>query len=323
MIFKTKIKEIQKIDEKDKKIITYLHQNLEISKKQLAKECNISEQNLNYKIQRLEELNILTPLCLFNFRNLGFKHYNIFISRITQAHLEKLRCLDEVSVLIEIFGDKRYLLELISKDIEIFLEENLQNCEFELVELSRDIICDQNIYDIKYNQSLMNKSQIFKKIDKTIEKNTQLSKETKLVILELSKNPKHTILSLSQVMNLHRQTIQKYLHILSHRNILYKRISAVNYFALGFKEYILQFHFEQQDKQFLIKYLQSIRQISLFSISHQQIICYLTCTNFRELSDIVKNVEISFEKINVMYFETLNVLKIENIPKVVREELIK
>lgn len=321
MVFETKYKEIQKIDEKDKKIITYLHQNLEISKKQLAKECNISEQNLNYKIHRLEELNILTPLCLFNFRTLGFKHYNIFISRITQEHLEKLRCLNEVSVLIEIFGNKRYLLEVISKDIENFLEKNLQNCEFELVELSRDIICDQNIYGIKYNQSLINKLHILKKTDKTIEKNTQLSKETKLMILELSKNPKHTILSLSQTINLHRQTIQKHLNILFYRNILYKRMSAVNYFVLGFKEYILQIYFEQQDKQFLIKYLQSTRQVSLFSISHQQIICYLACINFRELSDIVKNIETSFENINVSYFEMLNVLRIENIPKAVREEI--
>ncbi|NQZ85491.1 MAG: hypothetical protein HRU03_07265, partial [Nanoarchaeales archaeon] len=50
MVFTTNSRQIEKIDVKDEKIISYLNYDFEISRKKLAKELNIGEPNLNYKI---------------------------------------------------------------------------------------------------------------------------------------------------------------------------------------------------------------------------------------------------------------------------------
>lgn len=318
MTFETKTKEIQKIDEKDKKIITYLHDNLETSKKHLAKECNISPQSLNYKIQRLEELNILTPLCLFNFRPLGFKHYNILISKISSNQLDELQKCDEISVLIEVFGQKRYIVEVMSQNIELFIEKYLKYCEFELIKLNKDYINTQNIFNIKINQKLILKQNF---TNNSESKEFFLNNENSSMILELSNNPKHSILSLSQTTELHRQTVQKYLKVLQEKLILHKRIFAINAFSLGFQEFILQISFQQQEKKELIKLLEQEKYISLFSTSFQEIICYMTVPNFNEFSKSIQKLESELTTTSINYFEILNILKIENIAKSIRKSL--
>lgn len=317
MVFVTNNKELEKIDQKDKKIITYLRTNGELSRKKLAKELNIAEPNLNYRIQKLQDKNIIHPMILFNFRKIGFKHYNILIDRIEKEELKILETSNEVSVILETFGSKKIILEVITKDLNLFLERNLSNKKVKIIELLNDSIHNPNPFYIKLNLNLINM------IEKPIsfQENLKLDKIDSKIILELVKQPLFSILALSNQTNLNRQTIKNHLEKLTNSNFIYKKIFAINAFTLGFEEYFLKISITPSLKNQTIKLLKQNPNITLTSESYQEIVTYIQVPNYQILAKEIEKLENISKDIIIEPFQILNYIKVENIPSIVEDEL--
>jgi len=316
MVFITNNKKQEKIDLIDKKIITYLRYDAQISRKKLAKELNIGESNLNYKIQRLQEKNIINPILLINFRNLGFKHYNILMDKLNKEDLEKISKSDEISVILEVFGSKKIILEIITKNLEQFLKKHIPNERVDIMELLDDKFYLANPFELKLNSKLLSI-----KNNKNISENYKLNKIEAKILLTLSKNSLLTILGISKETGLNRQTVKKYIEKLYESNIIYKSIFGVNVFTIGFEEYWIKISTVSHFKENILKELSQNQYINISSNSFQDIISYVQVPNYHILAKTIENIEKISHTIKVECFQILNTIKINNLPKIVEKEL--
>ena len=81
------------LDIKDKKIISALDINPQISTSKLAKEVRLSQQVVDYRIKRLQEQNIISKFAtIFNLAKLGYEQYRVFfqLKSITEKEKEDL-----------------------------------------------------------------------------------------------------------------------------------------------------------------------------------------------------------------------------------------
>lgn len=316
--FTTFNKNLEKLDSKDKKIISYLRCNSNLSRKKLAKETNISESNLNYKIQRLQNKGIITPLILLNFRKLGFKHYNLLIDKLTDKELEIFKNSGEVSVILQTFGSKKVILEIITKNLEFFLKNYLFEKRIEIIEL-----LGENFYDFNPFQLELNKKLLETKKEIPSFKDYSYNEIDSKILFHITKNPTISILGLAKETNFNRQTVTKYLNNLFDSRVIQKQIFAINAFVLGFEDYFLKISLVSSLKEKVLKKLVLNPYVTISSNSFQDILVYIQVPNYHLLAKFIEEIENISNEIKIDSFQILNVLKIENLPKVVEEELIK
>ena len=315
MVFTTEHKKIIKIDAKDKKIITYLNSDANIQRKKLAKELNIGEPSLNYKIQRLEK-NIISPILLLNFRKLGFSHYNILLDKVTKGDMIKLDKSKEVSVILEVFGSKKIILEIITKDLSMFLDKYLSNKKVEIIELINDLFYNSNIFNLDLNKKLLFNKSITKKNDEYV-----LTKIDAKILLKLAENPLLSILGIAKETKLNRQTVANHLKILQDNNIIYNTIFGINAYTLGFEEYFIKINLPSSQKKEALKVLLQNLFIIGSCESFQDICCYIMVPNYRDLAELVEKIEHTSESTKVEVFQILHTKKILNLPDIVKVEL--
>ena len=333
MVFTTNSRQIEKIDVKDEKIISYLNYDFEISRKKLAKELNIGEPNLNYKIQRLEDKNVLSPLLLLNFRKLGFKHYNIFLDKVSKEELEEFQNNSQISVILEVFGPKKIILEVITKNLELFLETSITNQKVEIVELLNDNFHFTNFFNIKINKNILEKEIEKKEFDTLtnvpfgnglgIFNSLKLDLIDSKILLTLSTNPKLSTLGICKETKLNRQTVTNHIKKIKTQGLIYKKIYGVNNFTLGFEDYFLKINFIQKDKKDISDIINKNKYISISCSSYQSVTTYISVPSYRELAKFVEELESISKEVKVESFQILNVKKIENLPKIVKAELEK
>lgn len=117
---------MQKLDEKDRKIINLLQENCELNIKQIARKINLSVTPTYERIKRIQKNGIIRKkVALVDRKKVG-KDLIIFCNISLKQHLmhyvnefeEKVKTLDEVMECHHIGGNYDYLLKIAVHDID-------------------------------------------------------------------------------------------------------------------------------------------------------------------------------------------------------------
>ncbi|APD06839.1 HTH-type transcriptional regulator Ptr2 [Flavobacteriaceae bacterium UJ101] len=129
---------MQKLDEKDRKIINLLQENCELNTKQIAHEINLSVTPTYERIKRIQKEGLIRKkVALVDRKKVG-KDLIVFCNISLKQHLmryvnefeEKVKNLDQVMECHHIGGDYDYLLKIAVHDIEeyrAFLTQEFSN----------------------------------------------------------------------------------------------------------------------------------------------------------------------------------------------------
>ena len=126
---------MERIDKLDKKILNIVTKNARIPSKDIAEECGVSRAAIHQRIQRLQELKVITgsgytvnPECLGynNCTYIGVKLEKGSLYRDVLKEIEKIREVVEChyttgpySMLIKVYAqDNRHLMELLNDKIQ-------------------------------------------------------------------------------------------------------------------------------------------------------------------------------------------------------------
>lgn len=119
-----------KLDEKDKKIITLLHDNHEISQEEIAKTVNLSQPSVAIRIKKLKERGIIEHIIGVNLNKVGIYVAIVFV-RTTNTN-KILNMLRECPFFLNGFvmsGEKNLMLLLAGEDLaslESIIDERLR-----------------------------------------------------------------------------------------------------------------------------------------------------------------------------------------------------
>jgi Lrp/AsnC family leucine-responsive transcriptional regulator len=209
----------------DEKILSELFLNSKQSYRQLAKKLNISKENLSKKVENYKTLNILRDFAVgVNYDKLGFMEYNLFI------RLKKLDSsfYDKFLIYLNNHNNTTWIGKSFGKyDIKISLiVRNYSDVNNFIFDLSKkfpdkiDIVDSLFVID-KYKSSkelfisnLFPNVSLLNSINKNEVKNIQNIKDIKLeeidkiIIYEVSQNPKITLVELGHKLSILPETLK-------------------------------------------------------------------------------------------------------------------
>lgn len=79
-----------KLDEKDRKIITFLHNNQDISQEEIAKEINLSQPSVAMRIKKLKEKGIIDKIIGVNLNKVGIYVAVVLVQTINTTKILNL-----------------------------------------------------------------------------------------------------------------------------------------------------------------------------------------------------------------------------------------
>ncbi|MCA9459045.1 MAG: winged helix-turn-helix transcriptional regulator [Nanoarchaeota archaeon] len=191
-----------KLDLIDKKILFYLHRNYRMQRKKLSKLIGISSQNCNYRIKRLEK-ELITPSISLNYPFLGINSYFIFIEKLDENEIVKLKKSESIYYLLQFAGKFEYLLLVISDSIMSFLDRFLFDKKVQIIPITNFYSDNWNGFDIENKYVLKNK------------KNSKIVLDLKdyKILLSLINNPAISNSKISQETSMNLSYVKKELII--------------------------------------------------------------------------------------------------------------
>ncbi len=189
------------LDKIDKKLLSYIFHNFREPMTQIAKKCNISREQAEYRIKKYEEKGLIKGyLAFFDLYSLGFNKNYIIKLRVKNPNLDKLsqikdvegtliftklQCYGEWDYVLTIFTkNKTNILDFISKLYGTWKEDLLDYDVFEPIEL--------HFYPLKIFE--INQGE---KLNFYETKKTNLDVLDEKIIIEISNNAKIKIVELA------------------------------------------------------------------------------------------------------------------------------
>jgi Lrp/AsnC family transcriptional regulator, leucine-responsive regulatory protein len=123
-------KQITKLDEKDRKIITLLHENQDICQEEIAKQIHLSQPSVAMRIKKLKEKGVLDQIIGVNLNKIGI-YVAVVLVRTTKTTkiLNMFRNCPFFLNGFVISGDKNLMLLLAGEDLaslESMIDERLR-----------------------------------------------------------------------------------------------------------------------------------------------------------------------------------------------------
>jgi len=292
--------ETLKIDLADKKLLFYLSQDSRWRRNALAKKLNVSVANLNYKIERLIRNKTIEPVLILNIPHFELKSYIILIEKID----ELIKNTDSLYFFCQTMGKYKYIIHIVTENLNQFLQENLANGVFEVFELISYVPDNYNPFGLSINP-FPNKKPRKMKLD---------TKDYKLLAY-LCSNPLASILQISSDTKLDRQTIKKRMQKLVDNYYIQKFRYILNIFKLGFSAYFLKINLTPNEKERIIHNSNVDSYSGFIFESYTSIIMWYIPPSHRELLSFINSIEKLSANVKIEVMQIAEILNLTFLPK--------
>jgi Lrp/AsnC family transcriptional regulator, leucine-responsive regulatory protein len=218
-----------KLDIKDKKLLYEIDLNARAGTSELAKKIGLSQENVFYRLKRLEKNNIISGyLTLINFSKIGYSGYAVYARFHNVTHEKKEEIINELKnnnniYWIAEFGGKYDIaFAFLAKDIihfnNLFLEIT-SKYNNHLKDFTIEIRVELNQFPRDYLIKTKKENQKIPLFGKVFE-NEILDELDKEILKNITNNPRISVLKLSENINKPTSTIRTRLKQLEEKKII-------------------------------------------------------------------------------------------------------
>lgn len=236
---------MNKLDQKNKKIIFELSQNSRQTNKQIAKKVGLSEVVVGYRIKKLIENKIINYFYIrFNPALLKYFHYKVFLRTKPLTGEKEIQFINTIknnkNVLwfVSTRGNYDYVLSLLVKDIHEFSKvynEIIENFSDQILQRNVSIVEMARTFSRGYLQNKI--SQEFKHAGK--EKKVELDKDDFKLLNLISINVRKTGIEIAKKMNISADKVIYRLKKIQKNNLITGFGLSLNLKKLGMKQYLI------------------------------------------------------------------------------------
>jgi len=268
---------MQKIDTKDRRILSLLDMNARMPITTLAKKTRLSRQVVEYRINRMQKNNVIFgALTIFDSAAADYNWYRLALRlhQVTKEEKEQfLKYLENhprMMWLGEVGGNWDIVFNIIAEsntEFDFLFEQIVK--EWGKAIMKFEVLIYINVYDMQRNYILEDK-----KIREDFFHPMKVNKEIKLdetdwkIIKEISKNARKTNVELGQKLGISRNTIKNRIdNMIKNKLILGFRL-IINPAAFGMEPYMLFLATNRVDpdkEQEFYQYLKSIPYVSFIT----------------------------------------------------------
>ncbi|MBI4152629.1 Lrp/AsnC family transcriptional regulator [Candidatus Woesearchaeota archaeon] len=259
---------------KDTKLLFYLDYDARCSLADLSKKLNLSKQNINYKIKKLEEQGIIEKyVAVVDIHKLGFLTYRAYL-RLGKVTNEDLRNIERyltanqsVLWLVSISGTWDYELVFVAKNY-IEFDRQLSTIKEHLQEKLVKYNLSMSIVNLHYKKDyLIDNKRDLKNIAyygyEPKEDDTDIL--DKNILLELSENCRRSNQEIGKKLEISHHTVKARIQLLEKRGIIQSYRSKIHIQKLGYKHMkaalYLYPHTEKEEKE-LATFLSSFPNVT-------------------------------------------------------------
>jgi Lrp/AsnC family leucine-responsive transcriptional regulator len=244
------------LDLKDKKILKELNWNCRATNSSIAKHVGLSKKGVEYRIKKLESSKVIEGHYPFiNFMKLGYNYCRLFIklqylNKTVKKQIEEfIKSSDSYNWSIWSVGEYDLVIGAWTKTLKEFKEDvNEFIIKFEkyikFTQFSLGIQLDQFPYDFLFKEELRKKISM-----KEVANTFKIDKGDFLILKELTKNARTSILDISRELKLNPTTIKKRIEKLIKNEILLINRASINEELLGFIHYKLHIYLAQRNSK--------------------------------------------------------------------------
>lgn len=141
---------VYKLDKIDKKLLTYLYHNYRLPLTKIAKECNISRDQVEYRIRKFEQDKIIKKYAtLFNYNKLGYNQFVIvwFKLKKDKSIKKNLESMNNILSYGDVINDFDLYVNFIFKN-----NNEYQKIFNEFLEKHKDSIKDYEVFQISFSE---------------------------------------------------------------------------------------------------------------------------------------------------------------------------
>ena len=336
-----------KIDKKDLQILKLLGENCRFQLSTLARALNLSKDTVRNRIGALEEKKIITHYnTIINPRALGFSKFQILIkfkNNATNIPLlaEKLKKHKSLSFMNSLIG--KYDLHLIIDTKNIFTFDKTKS---EILEILKGTIQSHTVLtffgDIKHT-NLIPETEMELKVNRSLDTsfsslfsssfeveqdppNHSLDSLDMEIIKILTKNPKETLVQMSELLKYNRETIKQRITKLIKSKVIMNFGANTSFEMFDYTTYFILIKINKDFSELELK--NSFRRIpNIFYCAKTQgeysLITYVLSKSPTQLKETIKKIKTSLEDIitdiDILIFDELFLYK--QLPKRLIEEL--
>ena len=240
----------------DKIILKNIEQNPRIFEKELAKKCNLSKDSIRYRINRLENLKVITGYGAFiDYTTLGYGSFKLYL-KLNATIKEKQELIDflknqkNVFSIFESHGNWDIATAIFAKN-----RQDYYDFENQLLLKFGKIINSKN-FCLMLDAVILNNNLIFddKKVKEypfwRSEKIEEIDEKDKILIYELHKNSKETLVNLAAKIKLSIDSVSKRIKRLNEKKIISFYTTDIDYNLLGYEKYKLFIYVKKYSDNF-------------------------------------------------------------------------
>lgn len=301
----------QKLDLVDKKIIYELDFNSRMSLSELAKKVGISKQVAKYRLENFQKRKIILGFNTdINASKLGLEIYMVYFKfhkmplEIERKFIKYMCSQEGIGANISINGKWDYTIDLWASNVVDFKNKyNKIMKNYEKYVKNKQVIIETNFYYFKPGPILNKKSS--KQITMTGDiKQFKLDEKDKIILIELAKNARISLVELSNKINLTANGIKQRIKKLEKENIILGYRVFINYQLLGFLHYRVFLHLDNLTHELENKIISFLKNSGkVVSITKTIGYCDL------EFRPIVKGIDEFYELINNLRKEFPDIIK--------------
>ncbi|MFW5846601.1 MAG: winged helix-turn-helix transcriptional regulator [Nanoarchaeota archaeon] len=244
---------IKTLDKYDKILLNALMMNSRSSLKNLSNKINRSKSFTQYRLKNLNDKIIEKAYPLINVTKLGFIPFDLYL-KTSMSKSEELKCIEILKKERKIFYIER-LVGTFSIRISFF-EKNISSSSNFIKEILKDFI--EKIEDIKINiissliktnngilnDSLGKSSKLFE-----INENLLLDKKALKILQIINKNPRFSVLEISEKTKLSREFVKKTIREMEKKKIIIGYTVDIDVEKIGFTSKLLILKLKICDKE--------------------------------------------------------------------------
>ncbi len=298
-----------RIDAIDKKILVNIMQDARVPYNILAKKLNISQQRLQYKIQRLEQ-ELLNPGMIINFPKLNIPSYVILTQNIENIDL-LLKC-GSLFLFMQAIGRYKYIMIVVTDNLQKFLLSYLQDVRVEIHPVIAYHPDDFNPFNL-----------VIPTIVKPQTQNISLDDKDKKIIKQLCIKPLESYLQLSVALKIDRQTIKERIANLYDQDIIMRFRYGINVFKLGLILYAIKIETTSTMKKKILSYLHSDGYSGFVFETYNGFIMYYLPPSHNELFKFTKGIEKIDSSVHVDVIQNTEFFTVDTTPKNAINVLVK
>lgn len=232
-----------KITKKDLLLLQELDKNARQSYSQLAKKTKINKETTKYRIQRLQEKNILKGFWLLPTPDLGFILHKILIKNTSLGNTESLiKFLNQkaVSWLAETEGSKDFIITTLTNNMKEFKDFYMElQKKFGKYFGQKELLLSTKVVEMN-EKYLYEKGQLTYALDlPMLEETIQIDETDQTIIQELSNDGRMPLIEISKKTNKTPEAIAKRYKNLEKRGIIKKIKPRINFQKFGLNYYHL------------------------------------------------------------------------------------